>query len=45
MIMAIPAPQIPAGIFISQGRLHQLLELPQQVLIKLHMEEGVMMPF
>ena len=37
MIMAIPAPQMPVGIFISLGILIQLLELPQQVLTKPHM--------
>ena len=36
--MAIPAPQMPVGIFISQGILDQLPELPQQVLTKPHME-------
>ena len=38
MIMAIPALQMPVGIFISQGILDQLPELPQQVLTKPHME-------
>ena len=36
--MAIPALQMPVGIFISQGVLIQLTELPQQVLTKPHME-------
>ena len=39
MIMAIPALQMPVGIFISQGVLIQLPELPQQVLTKLHLED------
>ena len=43
-MVAITALQMPVGIFISQGKLHQLLELPQQVLTKPHLE-GVMMPF
>ena len=38
MKLAIPAPQMPVGIFISQGILDQLPELPQQVLTKPHME-------
>ena len=43
-MVALPALQMPVGIFISLGGLDQLPELPQQVLTKPHME-GLMMAF